>query len=289
MQILPGLQVAIGIAYCKSYGLTADWFLTKGPPSSMTNATVLPATAPERRIFTQGTFQARDAGRYPAMDGAWMRGGMLFRADALSALTADDLEEMKRREIGLVIDLREKIEADAAPDLLPEGVEYRRIPIFEETLFQNDFTAFPTLLGQYQLVLDHHSPKLAEVIALISDAFAAQTPVVVHCTAGKDRTGLVAALIHLLLGVDEQIVLADYGASQTILGADFDGAVRDLYDRAGLPGAILGTEPHKAPPTYLKETLAEITSRHGSVEAFLINRGLDQTHISALRAAALEH
>lgn len=255
----------------------------------MTHATVLPATAPERRILTQGTFQARDAGRYPAENGAQVRGGMLFRSDALSALTADDLEEMKRREIGLVIDLREKIESDAAPDLLPEGVEYQRIPIFEETLFQNDFDAFPTLLGQYQLVLDHHSPKLAEVIAVISDACAAQTPVVVHCTAGKDRTGLVAALVHLLLGVDEQFVLTDYGASQIILGIDFDGAVRDLYNRAGLPGAILGTEPHKAPPMYLKETLAEINRRHGSAEAFLIDQGLSEARITALRAGLLEH
>ncbi|KAA9134399.1 tyrosine-protein phosphatase [Microbacterium caowuchunii] len=246
----------------------------------MTNATILSATSPERRILTSGTFQGRDAGRYPTTDGRWMRGGVLFRSDALANLDSDDLKEFDELGIRLVIDLREKIEADAAKDLLPEGVAYRRIPVFEETLFSHDFNAFPTLLGQYQLILDGHAPRLAEVIAAIADTDGAA---LVHCTAGKDRTGLVVALIQLLLGIDEEIVLADYGASQIILGAEFDGAVRDLYSRAGLPGAILGTDPHKAPPTYLAETLAELRRRHGSVGEFLVAHGLTHAQINALR------
>lgn len=249
-----------------------------------TNAT-LPATSPQRRILNGATFQGRDAGHYPAADGRRVREGVLFRSDALSALTPQDADELTQRGIRLVIDLRERIEADTAPDVLPADVEYRRIPIFEETLFENDFDAFPTLLGQYQLVLDHHAGKVVEAIGAIADAHGA--PTIVHCTAGKDRTGLVIALIHLVLGVDEHLVLEDYGASQIILGAAFDGAVRDLYDKAGLPGAILGDEPHKAPPSYLSETLVEIRRRHGSVEAFLIDNGMTPEQLDALRDALL--
>ena len=250
----------------------------------MTHATILSAISPERRILTAGTFQGRDAGRYPTADGRWMRGGILFRSDALANLDADGVKEIDDLGIRLVIDLREKIEADAAGDVLPQGVDYRRIPIFEETLFSYDFNAFPTLLGQYQLILDGHAPRLAEVIGAIADSNGAA---LVHCTAGKDRTGLVVALIQLLLGVDEELVLADFGASQIILGAEFDGAVRDLYSRAGLPGAILGTDPHKAPPTYLAETLAEIRRRHGSVDEFLVVHGMTHAQIAALRSRFL--
>lgn len=251
----------------------------------MTTNTSISAISPERRILAGGTFQARDAGRYPTDDGRWVRGGVLYRSDALSALTAEDLEEVRARDIRLVIDLREKIEAETAPDLLPEDVEYRRVAIFEETLFSHDFDAFPTLLGQYQLVIDNHAQKVVEAIATIADARG--RPVIVHCTAGKDRTGLVIALIHLVLGVEESLVLEDYGASQIILGSDFDGAVRDLYSRAGLPGAILGEEPHKAPPSYLSETLVEIRRRHGSVESFLIDNGMTSEQIETLRSALL--
>jgi len=248
----------------------------------MTNLTILPPTASERRILAEGTFQARDAGMYPVANGKSVRQGVLYRADALSSLSDADLAEISALGVALVVDLREKIEADAAPDVLPAAVDYRRIPIFEETLFSHDFSAFPTLLGQYQLVLDNHAPKLVEAISAIAQHKGA--PVIVHCTAGKDRTGLIIALIHLVLGVDEETVLLDYGASEIILGAKFNGAVRDLYQKAGLPRAILGADPRKAPPSYLAETLAEIRRRFGSVESFLIDNGMQQEDLDSLRA-----
>jgi len=237
----------------------------------------------QRRILKEGTFNARDAGGYPLEQGGFLPSGKLYRSDALNALTPNDRAEFERLDIRTVIDLRDAREANGAPDMIDESrVCYIRIPIFEDKLFERDLTNFPPLLGQYQIIMDQHPHQLIKVLKLMSETAAA--PILVHCTAGKDRTGLIIALIHSLVGVAQPTVLADYAASEQLLNGEFEEKVRDLYRQITLPPGILGESPRHAPPSYLKKTLEMIETKYGSIVHFLKKNGLQEQEHARLIA-----
>ncbi|MCB1444762.1 MAG: tyrosine-protein phosphatase [Rhizobiaceae bacterium] len=232
--------------------------------------------APSRRVLREGTFNARDAGGYPLLGGGWMARGRLYRSDALSALTENDIDEFKRLGIRSVIDLRDLRESAVAPDIVDRrAVRYERVAIFEDRLFERDMTAFPSLLGLYQIIMDDHVPQLIRVLKLLSEVSG--EPVLVHCTAGKDRTGLILALVHAIAGLPPQVIVEDYGASEKILGGGFDDRIRALYRQAAIPVAVLGDNPRHAPPAYLQHTLETMRTAAGSIPAFLARNGLSPT------------
>ncbi len=161
----------------------------------------------------------------------------------------------------------------AAPDILDRAtVRYERIPVFEDRLFERDLTAFPSLLGLYQIILDEHVPQVVRVLKLLGDV--SDRPVLVHCTAGKDRTGLILALTHVIAGLSAQAILEDYGASEKILGLGFEERVKALYRQVSVPVGILGASPGHAPPAYLQHALETMHAVAGSVPAFLERSGL---------------
>lgn len=226
-----------------------------------------------RRVLREGTFNARDAGGYPLVDGGWLAQGHLYRSDALSALTQNDVAEFTRLGIRTVIDLRDLRESAAAPDIIDHAtVRYERIPVFEDRLFERDLTAFPSLLGLYQIIMDEHIPQVVRVLKLLAEV--SDRPVVVHCTAGKDRTGLILALTHAIAGLSPQVILEDYGASEKILGHGFEERIKALYRQVSVPVEVLGASPCHAPPTYLQHTLEAMCAAAGSVPAFLERSGM---------------
>lgn len=225
-----------------------------------------------RRILNEGTFNARDAGGYPLVQGGWLAQGRFYRSDALSALTPADAEEFSRLRIGTVIDLRDAREADGAPDMIDRStVRYERVPIFEDRLFERDFGTFPSLSELYQLIMDEHVHQLVRVLEILTEA--TDRPVLVHCTAGKDRTGLVVALVHATLGLAPEMILADYGASEKILGNKFEEHLRNVYRQMAVPPEILGDAPRHAPPSYLANTLDSMRAKSGTIREFLAGNG----------------
>ncbi|MBK3666324.1 tyrosine-protein phosphatase [Bradyrhizobium diazoefficiens] len=228
--------------------------------------------ASARRILKEGTFNARDAGGYPVVDGKWLLERRIYRSDALNALSPADVEEFAYLGVRTVIDLRDAREADGAPDLIDRSaVRYERVPIFEDRLFDRDFGKFPSLAALYRLIMDEHIHQLVHVMEILAEA--SEQPVLVHCTAGKDRTGLVIALLHAIVGLTPEKILEDYGASEKILGGEFEQRLRDLYRQMAVPPEILGDAPSHAPPSYLANTLEDMRARHGSVREFLANNG----------------
>lgn len=226
-----------------------------------------------RRVLREGTFNARDAGGYPLADGGRLTRGHLYRSDALGALTQNDVAEFAGLGIRTVIDLRDLRESDAAPDILDHAtVRYERIPVFEDRLFERDLTAFPSLLGLYQIILDEHVPQVIRVLKLLGEV--SDRPVLVHCTAGKDRTGLILALTHAIAGLSQQTILEDYGASEKILGTGFEERVKALYRQVSVPVEVLGASPRHAPPAYLQHALEAMRTAAGSVPAFLERHGM---------------
>ena len=252
--------------------------------SSLPRTGYLPATDPSRRIFHNGTYNARDAGDYPVtQERAWMKPRTLFRADALAYLDDEDLAEAARLGIRLVVDLRDPHERDFDIDIEIPGCRNVSKMLFEGQLATFPPENYPKLPELYQLLLTTHLPQIVDTLADI--AAVLPQAVVVHCTAGKDRTGIITALLQSLAGVPLEVIIEDYTASEVPLAGGFTNRVEELYDRAGVDRRVIGPEPIASPGRYLGEALEGIMAEHGSIENFLLGHGLSAEPIRRIREA----
>ena len=167
----------------------------------------------DRMIALEGAVNFRDLGGYGAGEGTQTRWRTLFRADGLGELTETDLSVLRQLGIRTVIDLRSGSELERGRfDVEAHPVAFHHFPFIDELPDAQDFDRRPGLLGtQYlEIVRDAGSQILAALEVLAApDAL----PAVFHCTAGKDRTGVLSAVVLSLLGVDEPTVVADYALS----------------------------------------------------------------------------
>lgn len=165
-----------------------------------------------RHIPLGGMYNLRDLGGYPVTGGgetAWER---MLRGDNPEHLTEEDIQWLLERDITTVVDLRSEAEVGHKPDQLSgvQGFSYLNCPLLETDRMpnlENDVGAgyFRVLEGRRRMV------KALRAVA------AAPGGVLFHCTAGKDRTGLMAALLLGLAGVGREEILADYQVSETYL------------------------------------------------------------------------
>ncbi len=167
----------------------------------------------ERMIALEGAVNFRDLGGYAASAGTRTRWRTLFRADGLGELTEADLSVLDTLGIRTVIDLRSGTELERGRfDVDAHPVAFHHFPFIDELPDAQEFDRRPGLLGsQYlEMVRDAGGQILASLEVLATpDAL----PAVFHCTAGKDRTGVLSAIVLSLLGVDEPTVVADYALS----------------------------------------------------------------------------
>ncbi len=154
----------------------------------------------DRLIALQGAVNFRDLGGYAAADGMRTRWRTLFRADGLGELTETDLSVLRALGIRTVIDLRSESELERSRfDVDAHPVAFHHFPFIDELPDAQEFDRRPGLLGsQYQeMVRDAGGQILAALEVLAApDAL----PAVFHCTAGKDRTGVLSAIVLSLLG-----------------------------------------------------------------------------------------
>jgi len=239
-----------------------------------------------RRIPVPGTFNFRDVGGYPA-DGGTIRPGKLFRSDGIHALGDAGRQELRELGVGEIIDLRDDFEVEAMPDdLTGLDVKVLRLPVFEGSGASQD-TVGISLEALYERILTLHADVL--VSALREIAHSDDSAVVVHCTAGKDRTGIVVALALLAVGVDRQTVVADYAESESNLsGAWLDAmlALVESHDVEITPSLriLLGGSP----PEALSGAIDRIEKDHGSVRQYLLDSGLSELDLAALRSVLVE-
>jgi protein-tyrosine phosphatase len=170
---------------------------------------------PRRILHLPALLNARDLGGYPTQDGGQTRWRSLVRADDLVQLTPEGVDALADYGIRTVIDLRWPGEASAAPHPIPRDlkhVEYHQVSLLMAS--ENDWgecIAGCTKEMWKCAVLDHTRPQLKRVLQLI--AAADSKPLLFHCVAGKDRTGLIAALLLALANVVPEAIAYDYVAS----------------------------------------------------------------------------
>ncbi|MFE6871137.1 tyrosine-protein phosphatase [Kitasatospora sp. NPDC057692] len=239
-----------------------------------------------RHLEFEGPYNFRDLGGYPAAGGQKVRWGLLYRSSSLGRLgSAADLERFRALDIGTVIDLRYPWEIERRgriPEL--DGVAYHNLSIehrpYDQAEIDPGLDPWRYLADRFAEVAEDGAAEIRTVLELIAGA---ERPVVFHCAAGKDRTGLVAALVLTLLGVGEDDVAADFALTELVtsrLVADW---------RAANPGRTLRWPAFgRAPEEVIRLALADLVASHGSVHAYATGKlGLDEALIGRLRARLL--
>ena len=256
------------------------------------------------QITLEGGCNFRDLGGYQTADGRTVRRGVIFRSGVLTYLTPADHAVIAPLGIRTIVDLRRDDEITVEPTRWAGPVEIQswqleesiasaqREAAWEDTATGDELRAW--LIRSYPAMKDWLVRPLQGIFAAILDD---RTPLVFHCAAGKDRTGLCAAIILGLVGVDEQSILADFAFT--------DQAV-DLYaftlrHRAAGMGLTDGAHPFekmapdvraalmRADPAYLKAALDAMTAAHGSIAGYAREElGLDDDRIAAIRQRLLQ-
>jgi len=198
----------------------------------------------------------RDLGGHVGLDGRVVSSGRLLRGTALHSVSQDDLAGLADLGVGLVFDLRARQEATGRPDKLPAGATYRREPgvasmdevhreLLDWSVLIDQLSASDEALTQME---EFQGGIYGEMIerpqafkALLGELLARPSrPVYIHCSAGKDRTGVACAIILSLLGVERDDIMADYMVSAKYPLPDYQ-AVLDQAQQAGPRiGALIG-------------------------------------------------
>src|SRR5262245_40357281 len=237
----------------------------------------------QRLIDLEGCLNFRDLGGYPTADGRALRWRQVFRSDALHLVTPADVARL-RDEIGLrhVIDLRSSAEvrSEGQGALTLEDVRFHHVPLFDGEVREEDRArvAQITLADRYVFMAELAGERIARVIGLLAET---ETPAVFHCAAGKDRTGVISALLLGLLGVADDVIVADYVATRENLDAIVD-RLRSLEGYRAMLDALPPDTMHAEPETML-EFLARLRNRYGTIEEYARHAGLPDEAIDRLR------
>lgn len=239
-----------------------------------------------RKLPFDGAHNFRDLGGYTTADGKTTRRGVLYRSDKLSDLSDTDEQYLERLDIRRIVDFRSDLERSEEPDRIapdssiaivnkPIAIEAAAVDKVSERIVASDATANEMgqlLVDANRQMVENFTPVYREYMQelLIADNY----PTVFHCTAGKDRTGLAAALVLSAVGVPRETVMQDYLATNQFTAEYIDKMVM-LIKVGSLFRA--NNEAVRAlfavDERYLGEAFAAIDEYYGSMDNYL-NQGL---------------
>jgi protein-tyrosine phosphatase len=241
----------------------------------------------DRLVVLEGCLNFRDLGGYPTADGRRLRWRQLFRSDALHGLTPADVAHL-RDELGVttVVDLRSTAElrGDGEAPLRREAIVHHHVPLFDgEMIHPEERPASISLSERYWLLAEYAKPKIAQVVTTIA---AATGPAVYHCAAGKDRTGVISAVLLGVLGVPEEVIVADYAATKENLDAIIERLMATKsYERVltNLPPDTLHAEADT-----MTTFLERIRANYGDMRAYARAAGVPADALEALAERLVE-
>lgn len=211
---------------------------------------------------------------------AHVRPGALWRADGLADLGEDGRDALRTLGVRTVVDLRQDVERDQHPDDLDGvGADLRAVPILGDDL---DVATITGLDDLYDRILSRRGDRLTDAVRALAAPGA--FPAVVHCSAGKDRTGLVAALVLSVAGVPADVIAEDYARTAELLRGEALERVHARALEAGL-GAQQLAAALTSPADAMTRALRTVADEHGGAEAYLRRHGLTDDELARLRDA----
>jgi protein-tyrosine phosphatase len=246
-----------------------------------------PLVPPQRLIDLGAVHNFRDLGGYTTADGRQVQWRRLFRADGLDRLTEADVEVLRPLGLHTVIDLRSQGEITDRGRFPFEAypVAFHHLAVIDTTRQTDDpetrrvfmeaaddpSRAAEFLVNAYRHMLERGGSKLADGIRILGEPDA--LPAVFHCAAGKDRTGLFAALLLSGLGVSDEQVIEDYALSAGAFARTRAWAGENKPELVewmdSVPAAL-----HGAHPDAMKGVLDEIRASHGGARGFVAQYGV---------------
>lgn len=244
-----------------------------------------------RHVAFEGVVNFRDLGGYPAGRGLRTRWGRVYRSDALYRLTSADLVVFEGLGIRAVYDLR----GDDERANRPNAMASRQIPL-ESRVPRNEFVDGSILQTSkdaewrlhevYLAVLATAGPLFGRLFASL--AVEEDLPAVIHCAGGKDRTGLAAALLLRLLGVDRDTVLDDYELTDRSQTAERHAEILARFVAVGMSKEAAAAFV-ASPRWVMAASLDAVDERYGGIEAYLCDRaGLPARTLETLKDLLLE-
>ncbi|KKX96172.1 tyrosine-protein phosphatase [Microbacterium sp. Ag1] len=231
-------------------------------------------------LVVEGVSNVRDVGGMPA-EGGRIRSGVLLRSGQLSGATTAGAAAL-RESVSHIVDLRDGEEVAAEPTEI-DGPDTTHLPLFLGSV-RSFFEADTSLDDLYLHLLEESGERLVAAIRII----AASGRTLVHCTVGKDRTGVTVALALSAVGADREAIIADYALTESQLPAQRTRWIAD-YLRTQHPEAVhavaLATQ---SPAPVMRRLLAQVDERWGSAAGYLRAQGMTDDELDALAVALVE-
>ncbi|MEG1980901.1 MAG: tyrosine-protein phosphatase [Clostridia bacterium] len=237
-----------------------------------------------KRVYLENAYNVRDLGGFRGDSGKIVRWNAIFRSDGLANLNGSDWDILLKRNVRTILDLRSGSEIKQYSYDHPALISYIPCPLQKEEISIHDpinsaKTAFGASLTEgYVNMINNYPLLLVSAIKLIVDSLQ-NGSVLFHCTAGKDRTGVLAATIYTLLGVDRDDIVADYQVSYT-------------YNKKGINKLAASIPDFKSVLQFLRsdaDTMEELLDYFEKINlsSYLISNGLDISYITKLKELML--
>ncbi len=245
----------------------------------------------QRRLILDTIENARDLGGYPTTDGKQTRWRVFVRTDHFQAWSQNTQQMLVDYGIKLIIDLRDPYEIQDLPNAFAESqhVHYVNAPVLTDEVHLSE--RFRTLEDgmhghheMYQFMVDECSAQVGKIMTTIATYHTQAT--LFHCHAGKDRTGLVAALLLSLAGVSDEIIAQDYALTGEYLVERF--AQRRANALAAGDDMARFEIMHAYAPETMLTTLNYLRERYGSIPDYLRACDVSEAHIATLRTMLVE-
>ena len=236
--------------------------------------------ASERQIRMEGADNFRDLGGIPTADGRVIKWGKFYRSGKLNQLTPRDLDYFATLGIETVVDFRDNVERAKDPSRFPESYKVRNIQVaigdttgaLQDELKEKIFNADPDTWDGVEFIsqvnrdfIDSFAFQYQPFLDIATDP--SNTPVLYHCSAGKDRTGLGTALLLSVLGVEREIIMSDFLLSNYY---KYESIKQKIWK-----GALAGLDPVITKPiatvdeSYLAAAFEAIENNYGSIDSML--------------------
>lgn len=243
-----------------------------------------------------GVPNSRGVDGLPLASGGRTHAGVLYRSAALDTISDRGIATLRQLEVRAVVDLRSEAERERSPHRLPPnaGIDLIEAPITVSSLDPRELTELeeelaarpkvPPLAEAYRAMLSQAGEQFALAASVVARVSRTGGAVLVHCTAGKDRTGITAALLLELAGTDRQAVVANYCESERYLAGAWVQMMLDRLSREGMPVddsviRLVSTTP----PDAIESALSWVDEHSGTAAQYLVESGLSGADVDQLR------